>query len=89
MIPRKIDVLRKSYTPEVKALLEQVGKAMEDLTPIPEESNKWQLTVHLDRVLTENESFLIRNELKEMGWGSVVQYRSGGTGDDLLIYVVW
>ena len=86
MIPNKIDVLRKSYSEEVKAIIAQLAEALQDVVLPTDNPASWQHDVVLDCVLTSTESFLIRQELSLAGWGAVVRCNSS-TSDCIRVYI--
>lgn len=86
MIPNKMDVLRKSYTPELKELLAMIGQQLSDVSDVTDEFSAWQHIIQLPRLLTPLENFFIRHELAQAGWGGVFKYRDA-TSEDLVVYI--
>lgn len=86
MIPNKIDVLRKSYLVDMTELLTRIGNELKVVELPTERLMLWEHNVILDRRLTQNESFIIRQELSLAGWGSVVCYHNA-TVDLIRVYL--
>jgi len=83
MIPNKIEVMRKSYSPRVIELLKRVGTFLGSASINVDEVQSWQYTVNTTFATSEAERRQITWELAEAGWGCIFKYSS--TNDELLV----
>lgn len=86
MIPKKMDVIRKSYSDWMKGLIMLLGDHLARVDFSNAADASWSMVFHVGKRLTSLEQFQISHELADAGWGCSVRIRSV-TEDSLVVYI--
>lgn len=86
MIPKKMDVIRQSYSEWMKGLVILLGDHLARADFSNAANADWSMVFHVGKVLTSLEQFQIRHELEAAGWGCSVRTRNVSE-DSLVVYI--
>lgn len=76
MIPKKMEVLRRSYTDEQRELIEMIGMELDGVELPTKNPGGWTMEIQMLRQINELDGFLIRQELADAGWDGVFKLYS-------------
>lgn len=86
MLPKKMDVIRRSYSEWMQGLVVLLGDHLAKADFSNAADSSWSMVFHVGKQLTSLEQFQISHELAEAGWGCSVRTRSM-TEDSLVVYI--